>query len=38
VRADPSKLEEMLKHSGGARSVPVVVEGDKVTVGFGGGS
>jgi hypothetical protein len=31
-------LEKMLEYSGGDRSVPVVVEGDKVTVGFGGGS
>jgi len=27
----------MLNYSGGRRQVPVIVEGDKVTVGFGGG-
>jgi len=26
----------MLKYSNGARSVPVIVEGDKVMVGYGG--
>jgi len=26
----------MLKLSGGKRQVPVIVEGDKVTVGYGG--
>lgn len=31
---DPAKLEEMLAYSGGKRTVPVIVEGDKVTVGF----
>lgn len=36
MKADPAKLEEMLEHSGGRRSVPVIVEGDQVTVGFGG--
>ena len=34
--ADPGKLKDMLKHSRGKRSVPVIVEGDKVTIGFGG--
>ncbi len=29
-------LKEMLKFSKGGRSVPVIVEGDKVTVGYGG--
>lgn len=38
VREDPPRMEEMLKISGGARSVPVIVEGDNVTVGYGGGS
>jgi len=28
----------MLKHSKGARKVPVIVEGGKVTIGFDGGS
>ncbi len=36
VRADPTKLEEMLKYSKGVREVPVIVEGDKVTIGDGG--
>jgi len=26
----------MLQYSGGKRSVPVIVEGDRVTIGFGG--
>jgi hypothetical protein len=29
-------MEEMLKHSGGVRKVPVILEGDKVSIGFGG--
>jgi glutaredoxin len=36
VKSDESRLKEMLRHSDGARKVPVVVEGDKVTVGYGG--
>ena len=36
VKANPAKLEEMLKHSKGTREVPVIVEGDKVTIGYGG--
>ncbi len=36
VESDPKKLDEMLKHSGGKRQVPVIVEGGKVTIGFGG--
>jgi len=28
----------MLKHSSGARKVPVIVEGGKVTIGFDGGT
>ncbi len=34
VDGDPAKLEEMLADSGGKRTVPAIVEGDKVTVGF----
>jgi len=34
VDGDPAKLEEMLAYSGGKRTVPVIVDGDKVTVGF----
>jgi glutaredoxin len=29
-------MEEMLEFSGGGRQVPVIVEGGKVTIGFGG--
>ncbi len=29
-------MEEMLAISGGERAVPVIVDGDKVTVGYGG--
>ena len=29
-------MEEMLKYSKGVRDVPVIVEGSKVTVGYGG--
>jgi len=36
VSANSEKLEEMLEYSGGARKVPVIVEGEKVTVGYGG--
>ena len=36
VQADPSQLPRMLKFSGGARRVPVIVEGEKVTIGYGG--
>ena len=36
VDADPEKLKEMLAISGGRRQVPVIVDGDKVTVGFAG--
>jgi len=36
VKSDSTKLEEMLKLSGGVRKVPVILEGDKVTIGYGG--
>jgi hypothetical protein len=36
VRKDRAGLDRMLKYTAGARSVPVIVEGDRVTVGFGG--
>ncbi len=36
VSSDPDRLKEMLKLSGGARKVPVIVEGKKVTIGYGG--
>jgi hypothetical protein len=36
VKADSKKLEEMLKLSDGVRKVPVIIEGEKVTIGFEG--
>jgi len=36
VIADPAKLKEMLQHTKGVRKVPVIVDGDKVTIGFNG--
>jgi hypothetical protein len=33
---DPDRLKDMLRHSGGQRDVPVIVEGSKVVIGFGG--
>lgn len=36
VESDKKKLDEMLKYSGGRREVPVIVEGGKVKVGYGG--
>lgn len=36
VDKDPEKLKEMLALSGGIRQVPVIIEGDKVTIGFAG--
>ena len=36
VKADSVKLEEMLAYSRGVRKVPVIVEGDNVTIGHGG--
>lgn len=38
VISDPDQLVKMLKHSKGARKVPVIVEAGKVTIGFDGGS
>jgi hypothetical protein len=38
VDADIKVLQKMLDHSGGKMAVPVIVEGDKVTIGFGGES
>jgi len=38
VQKDKAGLERMLKYSKGSREVPVVVEGEKVTIGYGGGS
>ena len=36
VKKDASELERMLGYSEGRRAVPVIVEGDDVTIGFGG--
>lgn len=36
VGSDVAKLEEMLNISGGVRKVPVIVDGGKVTIGYGG--
>ena len=36
VKKDPAELERMLGFSGGKRRVPVIVEGSKVSIGFGG--
>lgn len=36
VKKNPADLERMLTFSKGKRQVPVIVEGSKVTVGFGG--
>ena len=36
VLKDPASLTEMLGLVGGRRDVPVVVEGGKATVGYGG--
>ena len=36
VTEDRAALDRMLVHSGGKRRVPVIVDGDKVRIGFGG--
>ena len=36
VQKDKALLEEMLALTKGRRSVPVILEGDKVTIGYGG--
>jgi glutaredoxin len=36
VKKDRAELERMLALTGGRRQVPVIVEGGRVTVGFGG--
>jgi glutaredoxin 3 len=38
VKKNPSRLAEMLQHSGGRRVVPVIVDGSVVTIGFAGGT
>jgi hypothetical protein len=36
VKKAREALDRMLTYSGGRRQVPVIVEGEKVTIGFGG--
>jgi len=36
VLADPQQMEAMLTYSGGSRRVPVIVESEKVVIGFEG--
>jgi glutaredoxin len=38
VISEPDQLDTMLKHSNGARKVPVIVADGKVTIGFDGGT
>ncbi len=38
VDADIKDLQKMLDYSGGKMAVPVIVEGNRVTIGFGGES
>jgi glutaredoxin len=33
---NPEKLQEMLVYSKGEQRVPVIVDGEKVTIGYGG--
>jgi len=36
VKKSPADLEQMLVHSKQRREVPVIVEADRVTIGYGG--
>jgi len=36
VEKDPEKFDEMLAYSGGKTEIPVIVDGNKVSVGFAG--
>jgi hypothetical protein len=36
VKEDAEALAEMLRLTQGARQVPVMVEGEKISIGFGG--
>jgi glutaredoxin len=36
VKKNPADLQRMLGFSNGRRAVPVIVDGDQVTIGFGG--
>jgi hypothetical protein len=36
VKKNAADLQRMLGYTAGRRAVPVIVDGDKVTIGFGG--
>jgi len=36
VKKNAADLQKMLEYSKGARRVPVIVDGDRITIGFGG--
>jgi hypothetical protein len=36
VTKDPAGMKQMLQYSKGDRTVPVIVEGSKVTIGYNG--
>ena len=36
VTKDPTGMKQMLQHSKGDRTVPVIVEGKQVTIGYNG--
>jgi hypothetical protein len=36
VMTDPQQMEAMLTYSGGTRRVPVIVENEKIIIGFEG--
>jgi glutaredoxin len=36
VKKNPAELQRMLDYSKGRRAVPVIVEDERVTIGFGG--
>ena len=38
VKSGAEHLNTMLKHTNGVRKVPVIVEGDAVTIGYKGGT
>ena len=38
VKQNPADLQRMLTYSKGRRDVPVIVEEERVTIGFGGGT
>jgi glutaredoxin len=36
VKKNPAELQRMLGYRNGRRAVPVIVDGEQVTIGFGG--